>query len=496
MRVTNSMIYGNSMNNIWRNARHLNSLVTQQETGYRIQRPSDDPLLSARTLRYRTILSEAEQFLRNVHQGTAWMEVSESAFDNILTGTSTSPSLMQRIYTLLVEGAQTGTQTLAEHRTLVAEMRQHFNQMFNDDINQTYLGRFVFSGFHTDQPPVLTQGWPGRTFVIQQNFVPHDVERTKAFHRPTPTCMPQDIWANIIKLPYTNVSFADSGVADVPTVGVVLADGTRLHVETRISTEEDAYSPADFITDADGNQIPVIHSLSDTGELVMSDAVRDLINLAGGINITYQKSDIRAGELNPIVYFPSTEITGGTAVHFNTAGQNIQMEISPNSYISINLHARDILTANLFADLMHLFNFVDNLIESEPTVIEAYLRDQHGYMGDYLAGRVSDFLSDELSMFASAVHYRMNHMLERIQEHTAQAQRQHTNLGTRMARLEMVGIRLEEDEVAYTELLSDVQDADIVEVMRRKESAEIAFNHSLRAIALTTQLSLADFINR
>jgi hypothetical protein len=32
--------------------------------------------------------------------------------------------------------------------------------------------------------------------------------------------------------------------------------------------------------------------------------------------------------------------------------------------------------------------------------------------------------------------------------------------------------------------------------MKRKESAEAVFNFALRAIAMTTQLSLVDFINR
>jgi len=487
------MIYGNSMNNIWRNARHLNNLVTQIETGKRIQRPSDDPLIAARSLRYRTILSEAEQFSRNVQQGMAWMDVSESAFNNILTGSPTNPSLMQRIYERLVQGAQTGTQEIADQLAILTEMRQFFDQMFNVDMNQTYLGRYVFSGFHTNQPPVLKQDWPDRSFVIQQSFQPSSIETAKTFHRATPTSLPQDMWMNVIKLPFTNVDFGfdTAGVvagAPLPQVGVFLADGTELFVENFISTEENAYRPqGDFY----------IHHIVDTGELVMSDALRARIEATGGLNIVYEKNDLRAGELNPIVYFDSFEIVGDESRAFSTAGQNIQMEISPMSYITINSHARDILTAELFADMRRLFEFADTLVPSDPGVIRDYFRNPpHSRSGDDLENAVLQFLSDEKAAFSGMMHIRMNNMLEAIMIHSTQAQREHTNLGSRMARMEMVGIRLEEDEVAYTDLLSQNEDTDLASTIMRKNGAEAAFGHALMAIARTTQLSLADFINR
>jgi len=500
------MIFGNSMNNIWRNARHLNNLVTQIETGKKIQRPSDDPLIAARALRYRTILSETEQFLRNSQQGMAWMEVSEAAFNSILTGSATTPSLMQRIYTRLVEGAQTGTQTLDEHRAIVAELRQYFDQMFGVDMNQTYLGRYVFSGFHTDQSPVLKEDWPGRSFIITQDFDAGVIERAKAFHRETPTSMPEDIWANIIKLPFTNANF-DFDTAGItgnpPQIGIVLADGTELFVYTTDSTAENAYRP----DDAGGTPpLPMIHHLRDTGELIVSDAVRDLIIGAGGLRVVYEKSDIRAGELNPIVYFESAEIISTTddtgavsqnAVHFSTRGQNIQLEISPMAYITINTHARDALTADLFADLRRLFDFADSLIASDPAVIREYFAaPPHNKTGDDLDNAVARFLSDENAAFSGAMHIRFDNMLESIQAHKAAAQRQHSQLGARMSRLEMIQIRLDEDEVAYTDLMSDNEDVDMAATIMRKSGAEAAFSHALRSIAMTTQLSLADFINR
>jgi flagellar hook-associated protein 3 FlgL len=493
MRVTNHHVFGTSMNNIWRNARHLNTLVTQEETGKRIQKPSDDPLLSSRALRFRTILAEAEQFLRNVEQGMAWMEVSEAAFNNVLTGSPTHPSLMQRMYTRIVEGAQTGTNTLEDQRAILSELLQYFEQMFQVDMNQTYLGRYVFSGFHTDQPPVLKQDQPGRSFIVSQFFNTQDIERTLTFHRPTLTSMPEDIWINVLKLPYTSVDFdfITTGIdGNLPTIGIFAPDGTPFTIANRISTDADAYRPPD-----DGL---TIHHIVDTGELVFGDAIAAAF--ADGTRVTYEIRDLVAGELNPIIYFNSHEIFTDDIPHisraFNTEGQNIQMEISPMAYITTNSHARNILTANLFSDFRRMFDFADTLQLSDPSVIEDYFRNVHMHTGDDLVSAVDRFLSDENAMFASMMHNRMNNMLELIMRHAAQAQREHSNLGSRMARLEMVGIRLEEDEVAYTELLSENEDVDLIETMKRRNASEAAFGHALMAIARTTQLTLADFINR
>ncbi|MCL2263993.1 MAG: flagellar hook-associated protein FlgL, partial [Defluviitaleaceae bacterium] len=174
MRVTQSMIFGNSMNNVWRNTRHLNKLVTQIETGVRFQRPSDDPLNSARTMRYRTILAETEQFVRNVQNGLAWMEMSESTFKNV------TQRLLQDLNVLVVEGA-TGTLTLSDKMAIIKEMRQYIEQI-GQEMNQTFLGRYVFSGFRTDQPPVFKAN-NNYSFVITQQFNSRDFERIQSFQR-------------------------------------------------------------------------------------------------------------------------------------------------------------------------------------------------------------------------------------------------------------------------------------------------------------------------
>ena len=484
------------MNNIWRNARHLNNLVQQIESTKQIQRPSDDPMRANRALRYRTILSENEQFVSNVDRGLAWMEVTESSFNNILTGTPSNPSIMQRLYTRLVEAAQTGTNHIEDQRAMIEEMRQFLYQLTEVEMNQTYMGRYVFSGFHTDQPPVLRQDNRNANYVVQQTFQLHDIETTIAFHRPNPTTRPVTFeGVHIMKLPFANndittLNFANTTPAGVPDLGISVNGFSGFTILERNSTDPDAYIPEDF--DAASN--PVIHFIRDTGELVMSDEVRQQFFASGEISVTYEVNGLREGDLNPRIYFPSWDMSTNPPAAFHAASESIELEISARSHITINSHASNVITDKLVADLRRLIDFADSLVSTDSAV----LREFYGatYTGDDLTSAIVRFESDENTIFAGMMHDRINNMLESVTRYMADAQREQTNLGSRMMRTDMIRIRLEEDEISYTALLSETIDTDIAGTIVRKDGAEAAFNNALFAISRATQLSLADFINR
>ena len=510
MRITNSMVFNSSLNNIWRNARHLNNLVTQIETTQRIQRPSEDPMMANRALRYRTILSENEQFTSNNERGLAWMEVSEASFLNLLVGTPSNPSILQRTHNRLLQASQTGSNYIEDQRGMINEMRQFLYQMTRIEMNQSYMGRYVFAGFHTDQPPVLHQDRPNASYVIQQTFNRNDIETVITFYRSSPTELPAPReGVHILKLPFAGegLTFPGTnimpGATGVPPFGIVGPPPANLQfhiIEFETANEHDAYLP-----DAEYNGFPVIHFIRETGELVMHTDTKEIFQ--DGTTVTFQQDGLRAGDLNPRIYFPSWDISGypGTPLtaqqHFDVGGvlagnnrQNIELEVSVNSYVTVNSLARDIVTDKLFADMRRLIAFADSLVSSDPLAVREHFAAT--YSGYALDRAVSTFLSNEAQKFAGAMHDRIDNMLESIERHINQAQTQHTNLGSRMNRMDMIQIRLEEDDVAYTSLLSETIDTDISGTIVRKNGAEAAFQNALFAISRATQLSLADFINR
>ena len=83
MRVTNGMMRTNSMMNMQKNKIAYDKYLTQYNTQKKIQRPSDDPTIAVRALKYRTTLAEIEQYQRNIEDATSWMDATETAIKDV-----------------------------------------------------------------------------------------------------------------------------------------------------------------------------------------------------------------------------------------------------------------------------------------------------------------------------------------------------------------------------------------------------------------------------
>ena len=167
MRITNSMTTNRLLLNINRNATSVDRLFMQLSTGMRIQNPSDNPIIASRALRFRTNVADVQQFQRNAAQATSWMEVTESAMRGMI-------GFMENISPLLNQGA-TGTLTIQNRRDIATNINMLFRQI-NSEMNGTFAGRYVFSGFRTNQPPIITQSNPDANFSISKSIGHRDVE--------------------------------------------------------------------------------------------------------------------------------------------------------------------------------------------------------------------------------------------------------------------------------------------------------------------------------
>ena len=83
MRVTNSMISDRVVFNIQRSLSRFLDLQTQQSSGRRINKPSDDPSGTLRDLNYRTELAKIEQYQSNISQAMNWT----ATYDQVLSDT-------------------------------------------------------------------------------------------------------------------------------------------------------------------------------------------------------------------------------------------------------------------------------------------------------------------------------------------------------------------------------------------------------------------------
>lgn len=142
MRITNNMLINNMVNYIGNNLTRMNRYQSQLATGKKIQVPSDDPVVAARALKLRTDVAEIGQYKKNVKDAQSWLDMTEDTLANI-------GDVLQRARELTVEGANSTT-TAEDTQKINEEMKQLRAQLIHLG-NSTYAGRYIFSGYKTDQ---------------------------------------------------------------------------------------------------------------------------------------------------------------------------------------------------------------------------------------------------------------------------------------------------------------------------------------------------------
>lgn len=142
MRITNNMMVSTMMRNMNDNLERMNKTQQQWATGKQFLVPSDDPIGVSKSLRLHTDVAELEQFKRNTDDAISWLDITETALKN-------TDDVLQRARELTVQ-ASNGTNTPEDRLKIKEEITQLKGQLINIS-NRTYAGRYVFSGFKTDQ---------------------------------------------------------------------------------------------------------------------------------------------------------------------------------------------------------------------------------------------------------------------------------------------------------------------------------------------------------
>ncbi len=445
MRITNRMMVNNMLLGLNRNTQRLNDIYMQMNTLKKIQKPSDDPIIAGRALKFRTNVAELKQYQDNVKQARSWMETTEQALKNIR-------SVLDSMRDRCVQAAS-DTLTTEEREKVVQELRQLKNQLILEG-NVNYAGRYVFTGFKTDTKLIYDAKDYSRTFQFDLNYSKKDIESLKL----------SEVEFTRIRLPYgridagTTVQIEDGGV--LTTLTVVEKDSTDL--PTSLTAQDGPY---------DLPPAGTVYVLRDSGEIIFNPV--DLSDSLSSIQISFQKTDFIEGDLRPEHYFECTDVTDpANPVVYIPSSDEMRYEVSTNSKITVNTLGNSILTPELMQDIDELIRYVDNY-GKRMEEIEAGLRPK----------------TDEISLGKL-----FDSMIGKLDKHMAVLSTQHADLGSRMIRLEFIENRLSSDEVNFTELMSANEDAELEEVYTQFSIQQSVYMSSLMATARIIQPTLVDFI--
>lgn len=297
MRVTNGMIRNNSLNSLYSNMNSLNKLYAQMSTGKKIQTVSDDPIIAGRALKLKVTVLESQQYQGNAKEATSWTEITESALDNMT-------SILKGIRDKCLQAA-TSTSNDEAKNVLKTEINELWSQL-QQEANVSYGGRYVFTGYKTNEPLMLTE----KTTLDKETTLGIDL----AITGDTTVVAGSELTAGTTLSAGTKLS-----AADATALGFTVPAGDT-----------------EYVLDADFN-IPTNITLNDNANVVNGSKLAKDTKLAEG-------TILPGGTLNP-------------KVNGKIDGQNMQYEVGVGNTITINTLGMD----GIFGEIS---NTINSLIDS------------------------------------------------------------------------------------------------------------------------------------
>lgn len=431
MRITNQMMTNSILLNINRNKETLAMYEEQLSTGKKIQKPSDDPIVAVRALRYRTNVSEITQYKTNAEDATSWASVSEQAVSNVT-------DILKRVRELSVQAAS-DVMSLENRQNSLTEIDELMEQFLNE-ANASYAGRYVFSGHKTNVPAVFTEESSD------------DYQLTQSFTSESVAVVDRVIGNDIVGVNRIRLGYDDITTGDVATLATDLAGAGFTAVNDMTSTDANAYEPA----------AGQVNFLADTGELIFNEA--DLGSIPD-FDFTYNKSSFNKTDLVPDHYFNGTNLTTGAV--FTVGEEAMDYQISYSQELTVNTMAYDVVPLDLQRDIEELVTFASSIVNDDS--VESELNQ------DVLG----EMFSDMLGIMDGHIDKLLNTRAE---------------IGGKISRLELTISRLDADELNFTELMSKNEDVDFSEAYIKMSSMETIYQASLNASSKILQPTLLDFI--
>lgn len=143
MRITNGMIADNTMRNINKAANRLADANAAVSSNQKIQKASDDPVVAARAVTYRSYVSQIKQYQDNVEAADGWQSTTDDALSQL-------SDVITTVKTLTNQAASTGTLSDSDLSDIKSRVETLQTEALNL-LNSTYNGKYIFGGYSTTE---------------------------------------------------------------------------------------------------------------------------------------------------------------------------------------------------------------------------------------------------------------------------------------------------------------------------------------------------------
>lgn len=533
MRVTNVMMTTNMLRNITNNKTDMSTKFDQYATGQKIQKPSEDPVVAIRSLKYRSNLTELQQYVdKNIPDAFSWMDVTEGALNNM-------NDLLTKMYAYCTQGAQDTYETI--DRDTINQTLQQYKEQIYECLNTDYAGRYVFSGYRTDTAVCYEGKTIDREFEITEPLTFENLfEKSYVLGGATytegataddyKTMAPTKTEAYCMTLAYDNIEEL-TGFTYVDANGdeKSLLEDFTLNVVRSSDTESE-----DGSTDGKSSPYTVedgaINFVQDTGELILSKEVFEALRTAKSISATYTKKEFEKGDIRPEMYFDCTaydlvedEDSGAMVRRTDDDGdpigisytkpkeQDIFYEVNFRQQLKVNTMANETLNSSLARDIDNIMNAVNDAYNTQQSIDNVQLLLNDTSISDEQREALTvlkEQLETELTLKKSIMQEAFSNGMTGVkeaQDGTKVADEDGTvkkisvsiaatSLGSRYTRLELIEDRLTNQETTFTELLDENESVNLEDAIINYNAAEVTYNASLSAASKVVKNSLLDFL--
>ncbi len=437
MRITNNMMISNMLRYLGNNQERLSKYQNQLDSGNKISVPSDDPVVAARALKLRTDVSKVEQYQKNIGDARSWLDTTDEALSKL-------GDVLHKARELMVQ-ASNGTNTEAETQKIGLELKQLRTQAIHL-ANSSYAGRYIFSGFKTDQK-VMNDDENSPNFG---NFSLNvDSVNEKIFYE-----------LGVGDSLHINVAGGDlfdmGGNASNPGTGVSTARIGKITYPLTL----DAADTAVNITVDGANiavNIPVGPYADDT---TLAAAIQDAINASPAMpNRPDSPVPVPEGVTVSIKYNQIVIKTESTA-------ETSQVEIDTVPALS---------------------SFFQSINVNEDSIVNTT-----GATGE--TPSMIKMFNDVIACMDAGDHEQISTLLDSIDAEMGNVLRCRADVGARRNRVDLTDDRTSNDLVNFTDLMSKNEDVDVAETIMNLKNEENVYQASLAGGARIIQQTLVDFL--
>ena len=522
MRVTNSMIINNFMNNLNINLTRMDNLQGQLASGRKFAHISDDPIALIYSQSARNRLARLSHYQGTISTAQDWLKQVESGLMEL-------EGRVADVYNSVIDAA-TDVKSESDKNNvaqLVAQLRDHYL----DTLNTTFGDKFIYAGYNTPGdsqsgkitgPFTIDDNWDlyynGQNLSnILQIYVNDGLTNTDI--------LPEKVGGMFggLKIDISgDVNDAVNAVYDAldkingisPNNGII-QEIARINGEIKTQADivgtikSDIISTESIIAQLESEiaNLPENIQQLDALKLQRDNKLQDLRLLQQNESVEsakltdlHSQRDANMADLTRLLNTdpPQYDADGRVAlsiggiplIDYDTLPSNVPtLEVDPAAISNMrdildmmNTLKADILTFDVGpgVSIEVTFNGIDLVMFQSPDnttlnvfnlLHEVYKSASGGDPAEVLGGFITD------------LQYAHNHLLTKVAE-----------VGGRTNRLDLLSARYEQDAINYEQMRSDAEDADFAEVIIYQKMAEAVYQAALSAGARIIQPTLMDFL--